>query len=348
MKLLTILAVFIFFVSCDKNIKHEDSPTPNPEIPQNPLISPDSVLLHMSSSLDFENEPLLKSNENSLYALRVKQGSGNDDIVAYGTFDDLSKAVIKLSKRHVYTIDLAYVPNGKNLIHKHEDGHYGVPFDAVWNKNGELNEVVYCATSSEPVWGLSYGATQEKGISDYMVQSNDWSTVTRYQGVAMCVPNVSADVSLKLYYQMIGFRIKISDFKDGKVTIKGRFGHSYSVTPDNEGNGLIDIVVCPSTMPTSRLFYTYNSASTSGELVELTSEELYAKIMESYNSSEGVKIIYSTTSGEDVLLYENNSFTVKPNTRYTLSFSLSDAIANGGITAEVEETQEMNEEEFEL
>ena len=70
--------------------------------------------------------------------------------------------------------------------------------------------------------------------------------------------------------------------------------------------------------------------------------------MESYNSSEGVKIIYSTTSGEDVLLYENNSFTVKPNTRYTLSFSLSDAIANGGITAEVEETQEMNEKEFEL
>ena len=100
MKLLTILAVFIFFASCDKNIKHEDSPTPNPEIPQNPLISPDSVLLHMSSSLDFENEPLLKSNENSLYALRVKQGSGNDDIVAYGSIKSCYKVIKKACVYH--------------------------------------------------------------------------------------------------------------------------------------------------------------------------------------------------------------------------------------------------------
>ncbi len=345
MKRLSFLLGLLFFVACEKNI--EPGVIPEPEVEVKPSISPDSILLNLKCKLDFEAESMTKGNNDDLYAIRVYQFNGEllnglavTPVIAYGTFDDLSKAVIKLAKKYKYYLEVAYVPDGKNQVHKHSDGHYGVPFDAVWNKNGALNEVVYCSTSSEPVWSLGSGATQKKGISDYMVQSNNWSQIVRYQGVAMCDPNISSTIDVKLYYQMIGFRIKISDFENGKVILKGIHGHQYSTTPDNSKNGLIDVVIGPDHMPcasdyTQKLGEDYDAL--------LSSEEMYSKIE---FMPESVSIIYKSTSGEEVLLYQNSNFKYEPKTRYILSFSLSDAIANGGITAEVEDNTEMTEKEF--
>ena len=59
-------------------------------------------------------------------------------------------------------------------------------------------------------------------------------------------------------------------------------------------------------------------------------------------------ISYTTDDNKEITLYSNTYFSYTRNTKYKLSFSLSDAIANGGITANIVEDEEMGEEEFPL
>ncbi len=336
---LILISLLTAFVSC-KHVGPETIPEPEPD-PEVPVISPDSALVSLKASLDFTAEPLTKAgSSDDLYGIRVYQITGNGPIMtAYGTFDDLSKAVVKMAKAYKYGIDVTYIENGKNLVHKFSDGHYGTPFDAVWNSNnGSLNQVLYTKSGDQPVWPFTYGVVQEKGITDYMVQSNNWSSVTRYQGIAICNPKEQSTVDVKMYAQMVGFRIAISDFEKGSVTLGGTYGHKYTVKPDANHSALLDVVVCIELMPSvSEESYIYSQEDID------PIEYIYAK--DRYHT---VELIYNDGEGNDIVLYSNVSFYVKRNTRYTMSFSLSDAIRNGGITASIVDEGEMNEEDFPL
>lgn len=337
-RLFISIALAASFIACNK-VTPEPKPTPEPE-PEEPVLSPDSTYVALKTSLDFSTELLTRAGgQTDLYGIRVYQISQDGPIItAYGTFDDLSKAVIKMAKAYKYGIDVTYIPDGKNLVHCYSDGHFGVPFDAVWNKNGSLNEVMYTRMGEEPVWDFGYGVVQEKGITDYMVQSNNWSSVTRYQGVAICDPSVEPTVEVKIYAQMIGFRIAISDFEKGSVTLGGNFGHKYKVTPDANKSALIDIVVCLEEMP-----------SVSGDSYIYTQPDIDpVECINNRECNQSVQLIYNDGSGNDVLLYSASNFHVKRNTRYTMSFSLSDAINNGGITVTTVDEGEMNESGFQF
>lgn len=342
--LLSLSILLLLFSACHEitpNLDPQPEPTPTPVVPVNNEISPDSAFVALRAKLDFTSEPLTKAGSaDDLYGFRVYQLIENkrDNVMdaylaAYGTFDDISKAVIKMAKAYQYGIELTYIPNGKNLVHKFDDGHYGTPFDAVWGDNGALNQVMYVGTQ-DAIWPLSYGVVQEKGITDYKIQSNYWSSVTRYQGVAKCDPATESNVEVKLYSEMIGFRISITDFESGKVTIQGSYGHAYSTTPSSQKTGSIDIVVCKEQMPSFALMG-----------VVRPNENIVEKIYER-EARELVKLLYNDDNGNEATLYINPNFIVQRNTRYVMSFSLSDAIRNGGISPQVINEGDMNNASF--
>lgn len=64
--------------------------------------------------------------------------------------------------------------------------------------------------------------------------------------------------------------------------------------------------------------------------------------------NETVMLTYTDVNGSNMYLYMNTNFKAKRNTRYTMSFSLSDAIRNGGIIATTVDEGAMNEEGFQF
>lgn len=325
----------------------------DPDLPDTPEINADTVEVSVKSAIHIDSEPLsTRSSTNDLYAIQVWQKVPTTNDIGYswteyftyahGYFDDLSKAVIKLAKRYNYGITIAYIPNGKNLLHQYPDGVYGVPCYNAWGRNGALNELVY-GDGFELV-NIGCGASQAKGIDDYMIQSNGWSPIERYQGVVVDFnPNTESTINIKLYRMMIGFKLDISDFNEGVVTIRSAHGHKYHAYSDGNGRGTLDIIIETETMPTASNIDHYYTNQWYGE----GDLEYYTNLM-LHNGTTQVHISYLNKKGETIDLYRNMYFEYTRNTKYKLSFSLSDAIRNGGISAEVVKDEEMTEAEFPL
>lgn len=186
-------------------------------------------------------------------------------------------------------------------------------------------------------------------MSDYKIQSNMWNQIERYQGVVVDFdPNASSTVNIKLYRMMIGFKLDISDFHSGVVTIGTVDGYSYSAYPDGDGNGTLDIVVETESMLTAADIGMYGQVYPDDPFCEnkqQLNEYLQSRID---GGTSSVHITYTTDKGEIINLYNNPYFAYDRNTKYKFSFSLSDAIQNGGITVEIVEDGEMKEEEFPL
>lgn len=342
----------IFLFSCGGNSLVEPDLPDTPELPT-PEISADTVEVSVNSAIHIDSELLsTRSSINDLYAIQVWQKVPTTNEVgfswtecwtyAHGYFDDLSKAVIKLAKRYKYGITIAYIPNGKNLLHQYPDGVYGAPCYNALGENGALNELVY--GDGFALMHIDSGGAQVKGIDDYKIQSNGWSPIERYQGVVVDFdPNTESTINIKLYRMMMGFKLNISDFNNGVVTISGVHGHQYHAYPDGDGNGTLDIVIETEAMPTAaNILWAYEQ-----QMYGEYDLEYYTNLM-LHNGTTQVHISYTNEEGETINLYRNQYFEYTRNTKYTLSFSLSDAIRNGGISAEVVEDNEMGEEEFPL
>ena len=339
--LLPLLAIFAA-VACNKaQVTPEDN---GGEGPVTPAISADSVFVSFKAVLDFSEEPLTKAgSSDDLYGLRVYQlvYDGRDDCwraepVAYGTFDDLSKVVVKMAKAFKYGIDLTYIPDGKNLVYSDAKGHYGIPFDPLWVTNGDLNTILYYNSSYGGVRPNPFTTVAIRGKNDSDNEPLDWPTITRYQGSAICDPSTQSTAEVKLYSQMIGFRISISDFDRGSVFLLGTFGQKLYATRNSDNTGLLDYVVCMEYLPSIAWIdnYRYNKDTD------------FSVFLENKMNYQGVYLVFKDTDGSEIILYSNPYFTTYRNTRYVMSFSLSDAIRNGGISAEVVDEGEMTESAF--
>lgn len=150
------LNLTLFSCSTNTNVEPEDIVEPTPPTPT-PEINSDTVVVSVNSAIKFDTTPLnsRSSSFNDLYALQVHQiipeiNGSSLSLYAYGYFDDLSKIVIKLAKRYKYSFTLAYIPNGKNVIYRYPDGHYGNPCSSLYRDayNGKLNDIVYSTTAS--------------------------------------------------------------------------------------------------------------------------------------------------------------------------------------------------------
>lgn len=332
-RLLLTFAFLAALASCQKTNPDSIDPEQVPDIPA------DSVLVSLRAELDVQTEPLTKAgDQKDLYGIRIYQFLDNysTSLVAYGTFDDLEKAVVKMSKAYKYGIDVLYIQDGKEIVHQYDDGHYGHPFDAYYAKNGALNEVVYTKPGDDPCTDLAHGRVQEKGMGDMLQEPNLWTKVKVYKGIAMCNPAEQSSVNVKLYSQMIGFRVSISEFESGKVTISGLQTQEYSAEPDAGHNGLIDIVVCMENLPTivdaAPVVYGHPEVDPIQYVME-----------ESNTRKQDVMLVYTDDAGNRTTLYYFENFSVERNTRYIMSFSLSDAVRNGGVQVETVEDGEMVE-----
>lgn len=365
MKKFLFIATFITLcttlaISCsEKEDLPQTPPSTDSDFPTDTesSIHPDSVLVSVTPSMYIDSEPLgTRASNNDLYALQVwvqlKPENGTGYYIstlpyAHGYFDDLSKVVLKLAKKQTYGFTVAYIPNGKNLLYQYPDGHYGCPCHTQWGKNGALNEIVY--GDEFELTGLGGGVTQAKGVASYRVEDNAWNSIERYQGVVVDFdPNASSTVNIKLYRMMIGFKLDISDFHSGVVTIRGTHGYSYNAYPDGNGNGALDIVIETESMLIAADIGMYGQIYPDDPNCE-NKEQLNEYIQSRLDGgTTQVHITYTTDKGEIINLYNNLYFAYNRNTKYKFSFSLSDAIQNGGIAAEIVEDGDMKEEDFPL
>ena len=346
MKKVQFLLIVLSIIACTKSpVKPADSEIPTPD---SPVLSADSVMVSLKAVLDFSEEPLTKaSSQDDLYGLRVYQliYDGRDDCwnvepVAYGTFDDLSKVVVKMAKAFKYGIDLTYIPNGKNLVYSDSKGHYGAPFDPVWVENGDLNTVLYYTTSLGTGKPVPFLTGDIRGKNDAANQTYAWPAITRYQGSVICDPSAESTAEVKLYSQMIGFRISISDFDRGSVFLLGTFGQKLYATHNSDNTGLLDCIVCMEYLPSIVWIDNYRYVTNKDtDILEFLKDKM---------NYQGVSLVFKDTDGSEIILYSNPHFTTYRNTRYVMSFSLSNAIRNGGITAEVVNEGEMTDVDFPL
>ena len=353
-KALSALLTMLFlglFISCS-TIPDD---TKIPEIPEVSDISPDSTWVTFKPELEFGEEPLVKSSSNNdLYVVGVTQiipsetynGSKYTDyyLYAWGYFDNLDLAVFKLSKMYKYTFVMAYIPNGKNLLYKNPDGTYGHPCSTSMGENAIINNIIYGAGSENNWPALEAGTSQAKNVKSYLYIDNYWNNIERYQGVVERFdPSLSSTVNIKLYRMMIAFKITVEDFTKGHIEIRGaeNYSYSYKLYPSSNSNSnTLEFEIETPNMPSHGARFN----NLDFNIDNYTDAELEEFIQDKINYGyDQVHISYIDEHGDKIALYTKYQFNYKRNTKYTLSFSLSEAIANGGITPEIVDDGEMEE-----
>lgn len=353
------LAFIAIFTGCQK----ANTPVEWPEEDSSQgSISPDSTYVSFRPEFEFGEEPLTRAGNNDLYIVAVSQispyegweGSHNIRFLnhAWGYFDNLDLAVFKLFKKSKYSFVVVYIPDGKNTIYKYSDGTYGAPFSG-WASGGDrkpINTIFY----DDP---YSNWPTLDRGVARAKNSNSDklWTNVVRYQGIVERFdPSQSDIVRVKLYQMMIGFRITIDDFTEGYVEVSGQEENDgraefYRVYPSKTSTtNILDFEVEMSTMPMWGFFRGFgagNELYDADDYMTYSSEELEARVLENINNEPGgqIHIRYYDDEGSSIPVFSKYLFEYKRNTRYTLRFSLSDAIANGGIVPEVTDDGEMTE-----
>lgn len=340
---LLLLAATVFFANCSGSGSGDVlDTTPSPSPSPSPDVASDTITasFNLGGDILVSQEPLGSRafSSNDLFGVNIYQSRQEVTDVnhadmysyAYGYFDDLNSVVLKLAKNRYYHFEMVYIPDGKNKIQQYSDGHYANPFECIFSKNpynGKVNEIVYSTENGLSM--LNYGASQGKGIDDYRIQANQFNQIERYQGLKwnFHATDDAKTVSVNLYRMMIGIKLIVDDFKEGEVILGSDYGIKYSLKPaSNSTTNTLDIVVEQPSMP---VLGTVGTEAFN----DLNAEQPF------YDESlGGLLISYKDKDGNEISLYSNRSFKFKRMTRHVLQFSLSDAIANGGISPELKDS----------
>ena len=351
------IAVSCNLISPDPTDDPTDSETPevtdDPELPE---ISPDSSWVYFTPEFEFGEEPLVRSgnSQDDLYVVGVTQiipseaynGSEYSAyyLYAWGCFDNLDLAVFKLAKMHKYSFVMAYIPNGKNVLYKYPNGTYGHPCSTQMGEQGQINNIVYGVGDPQYWPALVAGTSQAKNVSSELFLDNYWNSIERYQGVVERFDPTSGNtVNIKLYRMMIGFKITVEDFTKGHIEVRGAENYSniYKLYPSSTSStSTLEFEIETPMMPTQGVVFDELNFN----IDNYNDEELEEFILEKINYGyDQVHISYIDENGDKIALYTKYQFYYKRNTKYTLTFSLSEAIANGGITPEIVDDGEMEE-----
>ena len=352
-KVIFYLLFLAVFAGCSKSDIEPNPPTPDPDKPVIPPVSSDSVIVSFKLGGDFKysEEDMSRSTSNDLYAVRVYQ-SQNElttldvltkvTLYATGYFDTPSNVVLKLAKNRYYHFEMAYIPNATNLIHQFPEGHYGLPFHAPYSdKKLQINEFLYTTVQEDGIWATA--ASQGKGISNYRVQENDFNTIERYQGLLWNFTPDQSEVKINLYKMMVGLKLIVNDFTEGSIILQSVHGHKYTLKPASEGTtNTLDVTVCLMSLPQiidAHLFLNLDEQTDEAFREMIKREKPFGD-----ESTGNLQIHYVDKDGDDIVLYNNQSFIFKRNKRHVLEFSVSDAIENGMLSPNVvNEGDEMEE-----
>lgn len=331
-----LLALCAVTFSCSKGS--------DPSIEPEPLPSEErvEVTFNLGGEIEFSIEPLSKAtSSDDLYGINIYQSDdkftiGSSPIsYAYGIFDDLSDITVSLLKGKYYHFEMTYIPNGKNLVHKDATtNNYGSPFYCLTaDHNGEFNKFVYADTHNW--YMMCYGGVQKVGVTDYMIQSNLFNDVERYQGVLYNFYATPEDpiAKINLYRMMVGFKLIINDFTEGTVILKSSNGYSYSVSaPKGSSTATLEQVVELPMMPMVNL----STGSEGGRVGFIGWNQDFIEAEQPFPDEQyyGLYITYSDKDGGEKSLYNNYQFIYRRLKTHVLEFSLPEMI-DGGIQANI-------------
>ena len=357
-KVIFYLLFLAMLWGCSKSDIEPISPDPNPEKPEIPSVSADSVIVSFKLGGDFKysEEEMSRSTSNDLYALRVYQSQKElttlnvlENVTTYATgyFDTPSNVVLKLAKNRYYHFEMAYIPNAKNLIHQFPEGNYGIPFYAPYSdKKLQINEILYTTAQEDGLWTTT--ASQGKGISDYRMQYCNFNTIERYNGLLWnFTPNQSV-VKINLYKMMVGLKLIVNDFTEGSIIMQSTHGHKYRLSPaSNSTTNTLDVTVCLMMLP--QIIDAHIFLNLDEQTDECFRETIKREKPFGDESWGNLQIHYVDKDGDDIVLYNNEYFVFKRNKKHVLEFSVSDAIENGMLTPNiVNEGDDMEETSWDM
>ncbi len=214
------------------------------EIPEQPANEPKvyEVSLGLAGEITSITEsPITKAAPNDLYGIQVYsapiENTGTDiySNYAYGIYNDLSSAKIKLLEGYKYKFECTMVVNGKNRIYGYKNGTYfgySAPF---WVNNVGVGEVKNAFIYS--VWNTIFflnGGSVSLIDADNENRSYYRPNIDRYMGLTVgFVPTGSNSVSIHMKRAIFGVRFIAEGLTSGKLKINMDEAPGLELTPEN-------------------------------------------------------------------------------------------------------------------
>ena len=217
-----------------------------------------TVSLNLTGDFDVEvsQDPLSKASvsTNDAYAINVwydAEGDGSqNDIYAYGLFDNVADMTITLLSNHKYRFDCTLVKDAKNTLYygqafNNTYSGYAYPFHTNASSSTQITNRFIIGTSTR-FSGLDSGnshiiTTTSPSTSNYTV----YPKVNRFYGVTSgYVPVENGTINIYLKRCVFGAKFVITGLKEGKLTVDashssyGSF-HSATYYKDSEGTETI-------------------------------------------------------------------------------------------------------------
>ena len=238
--LLLLVASVLMATSCSEG----DSVAPRPASEEY------TVSFSIGGEIDVTTEPLSRAEASTdAYALNVyydKEGDGvQNDIYAYGLFDNVADMTITLLSNHKYKIYCTLIKDAKNTL------YYGQAFGNTYSgycypfqtnvSNSTLVGNSFIIGTSNYFTGLGSSKTHLASLSS--PSTSNYSTypkVNRFYGETsdyVPVPNGTIDIYLKRV--VFGAKFVVSGVTEGTLTVKAGDFYLYTYSKDNAGSETI-------------------------------------------------------------------------------------------------------------
>lgn len=269
-----------------------------------------------------------RASGNTIYGINVyfdKEKDGvQDDIYAYGLFDDQSKMSLTLLSGYKYKFVCSAVKDGKSKLYCGPYGSntfagYANPFQTEASVSTMLeNKFITGATTY--LSGLGSGkAILKKGDASYA--SVTYPSIERYYGeVADYTPVKNGTVNIPLKKTYFGSKLVVKGDLDGTVTVTCETGStiwSVNTTEELEEEGTI---------------YSYSS--------------VYGCWLNESNLSATITMTYDSNRGDYWDLSNSKTITFKRNVMTTITVNVTPDYSSGSFNVLEEELEEENYIDF--
>ena len=287
---------------------------------------PVEVKLNLTGDFDVEvsHDEMTRSEASTdAYALNVyydKDGDGNqNDLYAYGLFDNVADMTITLLSNHKYKIYCSLIKNAKNTIYygqafNNAYSGYAYPFQTNASNSTLISNAFIIGTSTY-FTGLGSGNTHIASVSSPSTSNyTKYPKVNRFYGVKsdyVPVPNGTIDIYLKRI--VFGAKFVVTGVKEGTLSLSAGEFYSKSYSKDDAG-----------------VEYIYTFPDVSG--VYSNDLPLVATVSINYDSNRG--------SLWDLSHSQNVQF--KRNTMTTVNINLGPDLSGASLSITEEEMAEEN------
>ena len=216
-------------------------------VPEKPVTV--SLNLLGDFDVDVSQDPITRAQSNDAYALNVyydKEGDGvQNDIYAYGLFDNVADMTITLLSGHKYKFYCSMVKDAKTTIYygqafNNAYSGYAYPFQTTASNSTLVGNAFIIGTSTY-FTGLGSGNTHLASTTS--PSTGNYATypkVNRYYGVTsdyVPVPNGTIDIYLKRI--VFGAKFVVSGVTQGSLALSAGDFYSKTYTQDNVGAEMI-------------------------------------------------------------------------------------------------------------